>query len=129
MLASKRMFGDQRRRGKLSSYFFTNVCSHSSSMVNRHVRSNKDMDPPFFLGDSSGTIFFADDAGHCTESLCLSEKISLMKFHDGRDLLLVLSEDLMFSHFLLNAEGKLILDTAVKIKINDSKSFSYSSFI
>lgn len=81
------------------------------------------MDPPFFLGDSSGTIFFADDAGHCTESLCLSEKISLMKFHDGRDLLLVLSEDLMFSHFLLNAEGKLILDTAVKIKIYDLSTF------
>jgi hypothetical protein len=53
--------------------------------------------------------------GHCTESVHLSEKISLMKFHDGRDLLLVLTNDLLFSHYFLNADGKLILDTAVRI--------------
>lgn len=77
-------------------------------------RTPKDKDcPPFFIADKAGTIFFADDSGHCSESLTTQSPVNLMFYHEARDLLLLLTEDLLFSHYLLNQDGKLILDTAV----------------
>lgn len=102
-------------RGKLSAlaqYRLRDSVDHFTFKINgKNLRDKKDC-PPFFISDKSGAIFFADDNGHCTECVSTSSRISLLRFHEGRDLLLVLTDDLLFSHYLLNPEGKLTLDTA-----------------
>jgi intraflagellar transport protein 140 len=69
---------------------------------------------PFFVTDVEGNVFFADDLGHCSESANLKANVLLVRFHESRSLLMVLTDDLVLSHYLLNAEGKLTLDTAVR---------------
>ncbi|KAJ3325252.1 hypothetical protein HDV06_005009 [Boothiomyces sp. JEL0866] len=105
-------------RGKLatmSQYRLRGSIDHIVFKPTKRIKDsrNKEKDcPPFFIGVEQGTIFFADDIGHCMECIVLNSRINLLFYHDGRDLLLVLNDDMILSHFVQDNDGKLTLETS-----------------
>ncbi|KAJ3262217.1 hypothetical protein HK103_002630 [Boothiomyces macroporosus] len=105
-------------RGKLSTmsqYRLRGSIDHIVFKPTKKARDsrNKEKDcPPFFIGVEQGIIFFADDIGHCMECVSLNSRINLLYYHDGRDLLLVLNDEMILSHFVQDNDGKLTLETS-----------------
>ncbi|KAI8902608.1 hypothetical protein BC833DRAFT_654604 [Globomyces pollinis-pini] len=114
-------------RGKLatmSQYRLRGAIDHIVfKPIDKRARESRTKDkdcPPFFVGTRNGTIFFADDIGHCTECTTLSSKIHLLHYHESRDLLLALTEDMVLSHFV-HDDGKLTLESSwLQVKLGGS---------
>ncbi|ORY30689.1 hypothetical protein BCR33DRAFT_703366 [Rhizoclosmatium globosum] len=79
----------------------------------------------FFLTLASlGKIFYADDMGRCSESIATS-KILSFKLFDSKDQIALITHDLVYSQYSLSPDGKMNLETEVKIStagFNDPKS-------
>ncbi|KAJ3271511.1 hypothetical protein HDV01_006562 [Terramyces sp. JEL0728] len=102
-----------RLRGRIDHVAFKPTKRAKDSRLDRINSRNKEKDcPPFFIGVEQGTIFFADDVGHCMECISLNSRINLLYYHDGKDLLLVLNDDMTLSHFVQDNDGKLTLETS-----------------
>lgn len=77
------------------------------------IRTKKEDNPPFFIADVQGGIYFADDVGHCAESIITGSKINLMYQNELKDMLVVLGDDFVLSNYIQSADGKLASDTSV----------------
>lgn len=71
---------------------------------------------PFFLGGSKGTVYYADDAGHCTESFTCG-KISKMLTFESQDLLVIITSELKLLQYKFASSGTAVLDTEVKLSM------------
>ncbi|KAJ3032134.1 UNVERIFIED_CONTAM: hypothetical protein HDU68_004444 [Siphonaria sp. JEL0065] len=80
----------------------------------------------FFLAcNTLGKIFHADDMGRCSESISTSSKILSIKLMDTKDQIGVITQDLVYSQYSLSNDGKMNVETEVKIStagFNDPKS-------
>ena len=64
----------------------------------------------------------ADDIGHCSECVNLGMKINSMYINEEKDLLVVLTQDLILSRFEQTIDRKLKLEESVfKINISGSR--------
>lgn len=80
----------------------------------KEKRSNK-VNCTIFIALKDGKIYYADDVGHCDELTCMTSKINSFIFRESEDELLVVTEDLVLSHFKLLSDGKLKLGNSVKL--------------
>ncbi|KAJ3244242.1 hypothetical protein HK104_008054, partial [Borealophlyctis nickersoniae] len=71
--------------------------------------------PPFFLSTHTGSIFYADDMGHCSESIFLNSPILSMMVFEYRDMLVVVNQDLVCGVYKVDADGRLTGEMEVKL--------------
>nr|KAJ3423078.1 hypothetical protein HK105_003518 [Polyrhizophydium stewartii] len=83
------------------------------SRVGQEPRLREKDSPPFFLAGQSGSIYYADDMGHCTESTVSPTSIHALFVAESLDTLLVVTEDLVLSRFSLAIDGKMTQDSSV----------------
>ncbi|KAI8812149.1 hypothetical protein BJ742DRAFT_706226 [Cladochytrium replicatum] len=85
--------------------------------------------PPFFLGSSSGIVYYADDMGHCSEAAQVSSAISGLLFSENKEILVVVSgADMILSQFSLSPDGKLTPERSVKLGANLTTSNAMLEF-
>jgi hypothetical protein len=83
-------------------------------MIERDSRSNKE-NCTIFIALKDGSIYYADDLGHCDELVVMPSKIASFIFRECKDELLVLTDDLVLSHFKHSPDGKLMLGNSVRL--------------
>ncbi|KAL5035113.1 hypothetical protein BDV3_004569 [Batrachochytrium dendrobatidis] len=71
--------------------------------------------PPFFIASQSGSIYYADDIGHCTEVSSLKSPIVSLYISGTHNSMFVLSDDLILSRFDLDQDGKMTQNTSMKL--------------
>jgi hypothetical protein len=69
----------------------------------------------FFLASNSGKVFYADDMGRCSEAGSTNSRITSMKLFDKREMIAIITEDLILAQYNLTAEGKMNLENEVKL--------------
>ncbi|KAI8819835.1 uncharacterized protein EV422DRAFT_87782 [Fimicolochytrium jonesii] len=78
--------------------------------------------PPFFLGTVTGSIFYADDMGHCTESMSTSAPIAALLMLEQKDTVIVVTTNMLVFRLLLTPDGKLTQESQMKLSSAASKS-------
>ncbi|KAJ3047714.1 hypothetical protein HK097_011283 [Rhizophlyctis rosea] len=71
--------------------------------------------PPFFLAGSNGSVYYADDMGHCSESASVNGSILSLMLFEYKDMVLVINEDFLLSQYSLSPEGRMTREIEVKL--------------
>ncbi|KAH6570782.1 hypothetical protein BASA60_007571 [Batrachochytrium salamandrivorans] len=99
-----------RLKGQITCCVFR--LSSADSHDPRHLEKES---PPFFLASNSGSIYYADDIGRCTEVTKTGTNIVSLFLSEVSDSLTVLSDDLTLVRFSLSSEGKMTQESLVKL--------------
>jgi intraflagellar transport protein 140 len=82
----------------------------NSQHKSRESRTRRDECPPFFIANCRGEIFYADDAGHCSECVQISPEVAALTLDEASDGLYILGDDMTLTHYVQNSDGKLMMD-------------------
>eukprot|EP00842_Homolaphlyctis_polyrhiza_P000388 jgi/Hompol1/134/HPOL_002936-RA len=86
-----------------------------SSVFPQDQRSREKDSPPFFLAGNNGSIYFADDMGHCTEATTALASIHSLFISQSKNTIMAVSEDLVLTKFSIAIDGKITQDSSVKL--------------
>jgi hypothetical protein len=79
-------------------------------------RTKVDTDnPPFFFGGEQGIIYLADDFGLCSERYKIGSALTLLEYFHQKDMVVVITKSVFLAQFSLDAEGKVINETKIKL--------------
>jgi hypothetical protein len=53
--------------------------------------------------------------GHCSEGFTVNASVASILFHEARDVVVVITESLMLSQHAVTQDGKMILESQVKL--------------
>jgi intraflagellar transport protein 140 len=62
-----------------------------------------------------GKIIYADDMGHCTEAGAVASKILSFKLHTQKDMVTIITEDLLLAQYSVTGDGRMNLENEQKI--------------
>jgi len=71
--------------------------------------------PPFFFGGEQGIIYLADDFGLCSERYKIGSPLTLLEYYHQKDVVVVITKSVYLAQFTLDAEGKVINETKMKL--------------
>lgn len=78
--------------------------------------------PSFFYGCEDGVVYFADDAGHCSEVVSIGTPVNFLHYSHAKDYLVILSLDAVLSKYRIQSDGKMIQDRRAKLSIKGDGS-------
>ncbi|TPX69392.1 hypothetical protein SpCBS45565_g02472 [Spizellomyces sp. 'palustris'] len=106
-------------RGRLSilcQYRLHNSITHC---IFRSHRQELDLrsgtSPPFFLSTTNGSIHYADDMGHCTESASTASQIATLLMLEHKDMVVIITNDLLLHQYSLASDGKMTQESQMKL--------------
>lgn len=103
-LTSSRQY---KKSNKISALVF---CSLLSAPLEVNARSRievKKLSHSFFFGNERGSIFYADDIGHCAEVQSLGTPIDAMLFYEEKSRLVVITRTGMLTQYHVSDDGKV----------------------
>ncbi|KAI9193143.1 uncharacterized protein BJ171DRAFT_572993 [Polychytrium aggregatum] len=110
------------QRGRITSLCQYRLKGGVSFCLFRSTRSSerdqrRSDSPPFFLTTTSGSLYYADDMGHCAESASVSPPVISMGIFQikDRDILFALSSELVLLRYNLTQDGKLSQELEMKL--------------
>ncbi|KAJ3153303.1 hypothetical protein HDU89_000934 [Geranomyces variabilis] len=119
---------DQRGRlTVLCQYRLSNRVTHCLFRGSEELEIKPHFSPPFFLATSTGSIHYADDMGHCTESNQMETPIAAFLMLEHKDIVVVVTSTLLLYQFVLTPDGKLTQESEMKLSSavkRDTKSIS-----
>lgn len=77
----------------------------------------------------SGTIYFLDDRGKCKKCYQLENPVKYLLYHESRDAIVVVTENLMLSQHSLQPDGEYSEISKVCIVIIEKYCFITQSFM
>ncbi|KAI9098081.1 hypothetical protein DFS34DRAFT_619554 [Phlyctochytrium arcticum] len=109
-------------RGRLSiicQYRLNNAITHCVFRMSlRDLDFRSGNSPPFFLSASNGSLHYADDMGHCTESAVTSTPIAALLMMKHNDTVVAITDELMMHQYHVTVEGKLTQKAQMKVSSN-----------
>ncbi|TPX54243.1 hypothetical protein PhCBS80983_g05995 [Powellomyces hirtus] len=107
---------DQRGRiAVLCQYRLSNKVTHCLFRGSEELELKPQSSPPFFLATSVGSIHYADDMGHCTESALVETSIAALLMLEHKDIVVVITTSLILLQFQLTPDGKLTRESQMKL--------------
>ena len=113
-LSSTRQY---RKKGEITCVVFCTITPRGSNDAQRGKDWKKNYSPSFFIGTEKGTIFYADDLGHCADVQQVTSPIDKMLFYEDMGRLVILTKSLMLTQYQVGEDGKVSRLNQVKISV------------
>ncbi len=78
--------------------------------------------PSFFFGTASGTVAYADDAGHCTDVQNLGTQVDTLTFYADKGRLVIITRSLLMTQLAVAPDGRVTPVMKVKLSIAGTAS-------
>ena len=92
--------------------------THCVFKANSEIQESYHESSSFFLGTSTGSVYYTDDGGHCSEEIKQPTPILSMLMLNSTSTLVVINEDLLLSQYNFSSDGKIERTTEFKLSVS-----------
>lgn len=103
-LTSSRQY---KKNNKISALVFCTIVTTSAEVPSRSKIEIRKLTNSFFFGNERGSIFYADDMGHCAEVQSLGTPIDALLFYEEKSRLVVITRTGMLTQYHVAEDGKV----------------------
>ncbi|KAJ3140384.1 hypothetical protein HK100_010068 [Physocladia obscura] len=106
-----------RLKGSISRCIFRKSLAPRNAVVdvNSTNKASAESSAFYLVCNTLGKIFYADDMGRCSEAGVTNTKILSTKLVDASNEIALITDDLVFAHYSISQDGKMILENEMKI--------------